>query len=78
MNIKEDSVWANRYVTPMEEYKNGIHKDITFVEPFSFIDAENDGNIKNLNLKKKKLSIKKPLSSKITGLISWKRKIKKS
>ena len=43
----------------MEEYKNGIHKDITFVEPFSFIDAENDGNIKNLNLKKEKVIDKK-------------------
>ena len=56
---REDSVWANRYVTPMKEYKNGIHKEITFVEPFAFINSEKDGDIKSLPLKKKQLMIKK-------------------
>jgi len=56
---REDSIWANRYVTPMEEYRNGIHHDITFVEPFAFINSEKDGDISSLPLKKKKLVIKK-------------------
>tara|TARA_B100001063_G_scaffold1828_1_gene1313 strand:+ start:1642 stop:3006 length:1365 start_codon:yes stop_codon:yes gene_type:complete len=56
---REDSVWANIYVTPMEEYKNGIHKNITFIEPFAFINSEKDGDIVSLPLKKKKLIIKK-------------------
>ena len=55
---REDSVWANKYVTPLEEYKNGIHNDITFVEPFAFINCEKDGDIKSLPLKKKKLNVK--------------------
>ena len=55
---REDSIWANKYVTPMNEYKNGIHKDITFIEPFAFINCEKDGDIKCLPLKKKKLVIK--------------------
>ena len=36
---REDSVWANKYVTPMAEYKNGIHNDITYIEPFAFISS---------------------------------------
>jgi hypothetical protein len=56
---REDSIWANKYVTPMKEYKNGIHNDITFVEPFSFINSENTNDIINLDLKKNSLNIKK-------------------
>lgn len=56
---REDSVWANKFVTPIEEYKNGIHNDITFIEPFAFINSEKDDDIKSLPLKKKKLLVKK-------------------
>ena len=55
---REDSIWANKYVTPMEEYKNGIHQNINFVEPFAFINSEKDDDITSLPLKKKKLIIK--------------------
>ena len=43
----------------MDEYKNGVHKDITFIEPFAFINSEKDGHITSLPLQKKKLVIKK-------------------
>ena len=56
---REDSVWANKYVTPMAEYKNGIHNDITYIEPFAFINSEMDDDIKSLPLKKKNLMVKK-------------------
>tara|TARA_B110001452_G_scaffold111388_1_gene92347 strand:- start:208 stop:1572 length:1365 start_codon:yes stop_codon:yes gene_type:complete len=56
---REDSVWANKYVTPMAEYKNGIHNDITYIEPFAFINSEIDDDIKSLPLKKKNLMVKK-------------------
>lgn len=56
---REDSIWANKYVTPMKEYKNGIHKDITFIEPFAFINSENTNDIRSLDLKKNSLNIKK-------------------
>ena len=55
---REDSVWANKYVTPMDEYKNGIHDDINFVEPFALINCDNNDDIKSLKLKKIKLKIK--------------------
>ena len=55
---REDSVWANKYVTPMDEYKNGIHDDINFVEPFALINCDNNDDIKSLKLKKNKLKIK--------------------
>jgi hypothetical protein len=57
---RSDSVWANKYVTPLNEYKNGFHKNLNFVEPFSFINAEKDGDIKALKLNRSKLDIKKP------------------
>ena len=56
---REDSVWANKYVTPMAEYKNGIHNDITYIEPFAFINSEIDDDIKSLPLKQKNLMVKK-------------------
>ena len=56
---REDSVWANKYVTPMHEYKNGIHSDITFVDPFAFINSEKHDDIKSLSLPRSKLSVKK-------------------
>ncbi len=56
---REDSIWANKYVTPMEEYKNGIHKEINFISPFAFINCEKEGDITNLLLNKKKPEIKK-------------------
>lgn len=55
---REDSIWANKYVTPIQEYKNGIHKDITYIEPFAFINCEKEGDIKSLEIKKGQLKIK--------------------
>jgi hypothetical protein len=43
----------------MAEYKNGIHNDITYIEPFAFINSEIDDDIKSLPLKKKNLMVKK-------------------
>ena len=42
----------------MDEYKNGIHDDINFVEPFALINCDNNDDIKSLKLKKIKLKIK--------------------
>ncbi len=58
---REDSIWANKYVTPMLEYQNGVHHDINFIEPFAFINSEKDNDIKSLPLKKKKMTIKKAI-----------------
>ena len=57
---REDSVWTNKYVTPIEEYSNGFHKDLNFVEPFSFINCEKDDDIKKTIVKKSAILIKKP------------------
>ena len=56
---REDSVWANKYVTPFGEYKNGIHSDINFVEPFARINSEKHDDIKSISIKKKNLIVKK-------------------
>ena len=56
---REDSIWANKYVTPLSEYKNGIHKEINFVEPFAFIDCDKPDCIKSLELVKSNPIIKK-------------------
>ena len=53
MNTKgKIPVWANKYVTPIHEYKNGFHKKLNFIEPFTFVDSLKDDNFKSLNLKK--------------------------
>jgi len=57
---REDSVWANKYVTPMDEYKNGFHNDLNFVDPFAYINAEKDDDIKSLKINRSKFIIKKP------------------
>ena len=57
---REDSVWANKYVTPIHEYKNGFHKNLNFIEPFTFVDSLKDDNFKSLNLKKNEFKVKKP------------------
>ena len=56
---REDSVWANKYVTPMSEYENGIHEDITFIKPFAFINSEKEDDIRHFTVVKKNLHIKK-------------------
>ena len=56
---REDSIWTNKYVTPIQEYSNGFHKDLDFIEPFSFIDSEKIDNIKKTQVRKLTLVIKK-------------------
>jgi hypothetical protein len=56
---REDSIWTNKYVTPISEYSNGFHKDLNFIEPFSFIDSEKIDNIKKTQVIKSPLVIKK-------------------
>jgi len=57
---REDSVWTNKYVTPLSEYSTGFHKDLNFVEAFSFIDSEKKDSIKKTPVPKFPLLIKKP------------------
>lgn len=56
---REDSMWTNKYVTPIPEYSNGFHSDLNFVEPFSFIDSEKRDNIKKTQVQKSPLIVKK-------------------
>lgn len=56
---REDSVWANKYVTPMKEYENGIHSDVNFIKPFASINSEKEDDIKILPVKRNNLVIKK-------------------
>jgi len=56
---REDSVWANKYVTQYDDYSKGIHRDINFINPFTFIDSTKEDEFITLKLKKKKPEIKK-------------------
>lgn len=57
---REDSAWTNKYVTPLNEYKNGFHKDLNYIEPFTYIDCAQDDRFIQTNIKKISLLIKKP------------------
>jgi hypothetical protein len=57
---REDSVWANKYITQYNDYSNGIHKDITFIKPFTFVDSTKKDEFFTLEIKKKELNIKSP------------------
>ena len=57
---REDSVWTNKFITPIHEYKNGFHKELNYLEPFTFVDSEKDDLFENLLIKKKGIEIKKP------------------
>ena len=45
---REDSIWAEKYTTPIDAYKKGFdHKNLEFIKPFSFVNCENSKIIEN-------------------------------
>ena len=64
---REDSVWANDLIYPLEKYPNDIEKKHIYIKPFSYINCLKDDDIVSLDLQKRKLQIKNP---KIFGDIS--------
>ena len=57
---REDSVWTNKYVTPLKEYQNGFHKNLNFVKPFVYVNCEKIDEFNYANIKKSPISLKKP------------------
>ena len=57
---REDSIWTNKYVTPLDEYKNGFHKDLNYLEPFTFVNSEKEDDFYNTKIKKNNIDVKKP------------------
>jgi hypothetical protein len=55
---RADSVWANKYITQYNDYSEGIHKDVNYINPFTFVDSTREDEFHSLSLKKKKLQIK--------------------
>ena len=55
---RADSVWANKYITQYNDYSEGIHKDVNYIKPFTFVDSTREDEFHSLSLKKKKLQIK--------------------
>jgi len=55
---REDSIWANEYIYPIEKYHEGVSSKHVYIKPFSFINSKKDDDFININIKKKKLEIK--------------------
>ena len=55
---REDSIWVNKYIYPIEKYHEDISSKHTYIKPFSFINSKKDDHFININIKKKKLEIK--------------------
>ena len=57
---REDSIWANDYMYPLEKYSKDIDKKHIFIKPFSYINCKRDDDFTSLNINKKKLEVKAP------------------
>ena len=57
---REDSIWANDYIYPLEKYSKDIDKKHIFIKPFSYINCKRDDDFTSLNINKKKLEVKAP------------------
>jgi len=57
---REDSIWVNDYISPLEKVHEGVNNKHTYIKPFSFINCNKDDDFVSLNLEKKKLEIKSP------------------
>ena len=57
---REDSIWVNDYIYPLEKYSKDIDKRHIFIKPFSYINSKKDDDFRSLNINKKKLEVKPP------------------
>ena len=55
---RDDSVWVNDYIYPIEKVHEGISKKHIYIKPFSFINSIKDDDFFTPDIKKKKLEIK--------------------
>ncbi len=57
---REDSIWAQKYTTPLHVYDHEFdYKELKFIEPFSFVDCE-DNKTYSIDVKKNPEKIYKP------------------
>jgi len=57
---REDSMWANEYIYPIDKISKDISKKHVYIKPFSFINCTKDDDFVPLNIIKKKLEPKAP------------------
>jgi len=55
---RDDSVWVNDYIYPIDKVHEGISKKHVYIKPFSFINSNKDDDFITPNIKRKKLDIK--------------------
>ena len=55
---RDDSIWVNKYIYPINKAHEGISKKHVFVKPFSFINTNKDDDILTQNIRKKILEVK--------------------
>lgn len=57
---RSDSIWAQKYVTPLHAYANGFdHQNHRYIPPFSYIDCET-GEITALNPASRETVVRRP------------------
>jgi len=54
---REDSIWAQKYITPLSSYEDGIPENIEFIPPFVKIDC-GDGQFEQINPKPIQVEVK--------------------
>ena len=57
---RTDSIWANKFIYPIEDYPKDIKSSHTYIKPFSYINCEKDDDFNTLGIKKNKLEVKQP------------------
>jgi len=57
---RADSVWANKYIYPINKYPDDISNKHVYIKPFSYINCEKDDDFISLDVKERKLEIKSP------------------
>lgn len=57
---RTDSIWANKYIYPINKYSENISKNHIYIKPFSYINCKKDDDFTSLDLKKKKIEAKSP------------------
>ena len=56
---RDDSIWVNDYIYPIDKVHEGISKKHVYIKPFSFINSIKDDDFITPNIKRKKLRIVK-------------------
>ena len=55
---RNDSIWVNKYIYPIDRVHEGIDKKHVYIKPFTFINSSKDDDFNSLKITKRELQIK--------------------